>query len=162
MKFFAKIAIVTLVLAGCENVANFPKEPFIELTSYEVVAQGVDPDAPGPHVKVKFYFTDGDGNLGLDDNDLAPPHCDTCAHYDNLFVDVNSKVNGVFEKSFDYNSRLKNLTPEAQNKTLEGHMTYKIDIANRASDTLRIDIYLEDRDLNKSNTISTPTIFIDL
>jgi GH15 family glucan-1,4-alpha-glucosidase len=162
MKNAAKIAIISLVLAACQNVNKFPDIPYVRLESYELVAANVDPDVPGEHIVVKFYFTDGDGNIGLNDNQLDPPHCETCGHYYNLFVNVNSKVDGAFEKTYDYNSRIKDLTPNAQYQVLEGHMIYKIDIANRASDTIMIDFYLEDRDINKSNVDMTPEVFVNL
>ena len=95
MKNSTKIAIIGLVLASCQNVKNFPDVPFVRLESYEIVAANVDPDVPGEHIVIDFYFTDGDGNIGLDDNQLNPPHCETCDHYYNLFVNVNSKVDGA-------------------------------------------------------------------
>jgi len=162
MKNGAKIAIISLVLAACQHVKNFPDIPYVRLESYEIVAANVDPEVPGEHITIKFYFTDGDGNIGLDDNMLSPPHCETCDHYYNLFVNVNSKVKGAFEKTYDYNSRIKDLTPNAQYQVLEGHMIYKIDIANRASDTIMVDFYLEDRDINKSNVDMTPEVFVNL
>ncbi len=162
MKKIAKIALIGLIALSCERSQQFPDEPFVRLEEYEVVGANVDPDSPNEHIRIKFYFTDGDGNIGLEDNQLAPPHCETCEHYFNLFVNVYSKEDGVFELNYPYPARIKNLTPNAQNQSLEGHMEYKIDIANRLSDTLRIDFYLEDRDLNASNTEMTPEIFVDL
>lgn len=162
MKNLAKIAILGLVILGCERTQSFPPEPFIRLEEYDVVAANVDPDFPGEHVRLKFYFTDGDGDLGLDTNQLSPPHCVGCDHYYNLFVNVNSKEEGTFEKTYEYNARIENLTPNQQNKTLEGHIIYRVDIFNRTSDTVMIDLYLEDRSLNKSNQEFTPELYIDL
>ncbi len=163
MKNIAKIGIIALAAFGCEKAERFSDIPYVELRSYEIVAANVDPEVPGQHVKVDLYFTDGDGNIGLEPTDtVGPPHCNTCAHYDNLFVSVNGKIDGQFEKDYDYNARIKNLTPNAQNKTLEGNITYKIDIANRTSDTIMLDFYIEDRALNKSNKEHTPELYIDL
>jgi hypothetical protein len=39
-------------------------------------------------------------------------------------------------------------------------MDYKIDIANRTSDTIMVDFYLEDRDLNQSNVERTPELYV--
>jgi hypothetical protein len=160
MKNAAKIAILSLVLASCEKYKDFPPEPFVRLESTEVVAPNVDPELPNEHILLKFYFTDGDGDIGLEPNQTNPPHCATCDHYYNLYVNVNCKVNGVFQKVYDYNARIRNLTPNAENKSLEGNMIYKIDVANRISDTVRIDFYLEDRALHKSNTEITDEIYV--
>ncbi len=162
MKTFAKIALLSLVGVACAKNKAFPDEPFIRLEEYEVVGANVDPTLANEHIRIVFYFTDGDGNIGLDSNMTAPPHCVTCDHYYNLFVNVLSKADGTFDTTYAYNARIKNLTPNAQYQSLEGHMIYKIDIANRASDTVMIDFYLEDRDLNKSNLERTPELYIDL
>jgi len=162
MNHFAKITLLGIVGLACARDVNFPDVPYVKLEEYEVIGPNVDPDLPNEHLKIKFYFTDGDGNIGLDDDQLAPPFCENCDHYYNLFVNVLSKENGVLDTTYPYNARIKNLTPNAQYQSLEGHMIYKIDIANRASDTIMVDFYLEDRDLNKSNLERTPELYIDL
>jgi hypothetical protein len=162
MKSIAKIALIGLVALACERNQQFPDEPFVRLEEYVLVGANEDPESPNEHLRLKFYFTDGDGNIGLEDNQLSPPHCETCDHYYNLFVHVYSKEDGVFELTYPYHSRIKNLTPNAQYQSLEGHMIYKIDITNRTSDTVMVDFYLEDRDLNASNLEMTPEVFVDL
>ena len=162
MKNIAKITSIGLIALACAKNQQFPDEPFVRLEEYEVVAANVDPESPNEHLKIKFYFTDGDGNIGLEDDQLSPPHCETCDHYFNLFVNVYGKQDGVLELAYPYHSRIKNLTPNAQYQSLEGHMIYKIDITNRTSDTVMVDFYLEDRDLNASNLEMTPELFVDL
>lgn len=162
MKNFAKIVLIGLALAGCQKSKKFSNIPFIEIKSVEIVPANTDPQLLNEHVKLTYYFTDGNGDIGLEPYMNQPPHCDTCDHYYNIFVDVNSKVNGVFELTYPYNTRLKSLTPNANNTSLEGDMIYKIDIANRLSDTIAIDFYIEDRALNKSNIGQTGPLYIDL
>ncbi len=160
MKHLAKIALLGALALGCEKSKQFPNEPFVQLKKYDLVAANIDPNALNEHLNLGFYFTDGDGNIGLEDTDTQPPFCDTCDHYYNLHVNVYSKINGVFELNYPYNARIKNLTPNGQNQSLEGIMDYKIDIANRTSDTIMVDFYLEDRDLNKSNVEHTPELYV--
>jgi hypothetical protein len=163
MKRFAKIAWIALVALACAQNENFPDEPYVELEVYEPRLEELAGGITTEILFIRFYFTDGDGNIGLDDADtINPPHCTNCDHYYNLFVNVYSKVDGAFEFTYDYNSRIKNLTPNAQYQSLEGHMEYKIDITNRLSDTIMVDFYLEDRDLNASNLEMTPEVFVDL
>jgi hypothetical protein len=160
MKHLAKIALLGAIALGCEKSRQFPIEPFVKLEKYDLVAANVDPNALNEHIALRFYFTDGDGNIGLEEGDTLPPFCNTCEHYDNLRVNVYSKIDGVFELNYPYNARIKNLTPNGQNLSLEGHMDYKIDIANRTSDTIMVDFYLEDRDLNQSNVERTPELYV--
>jgi len=158
---WAKILIVTLALAACEKTKNFPKEPVVKLTSVAVVGPGVDPLVPNEHVIITFDFTDGDGDLGLDDDMRNPPFCIGCEYEFNLWANVSSKVNGEFIFDYKYPSRIKNLTPNSNNPTIEGQMIYKIDVANRRSDTVIIDFLLIDRALNKSNKEVTDPIYIN-
>jgi hypothetical protein len=115
---------------------------------------------PNEHVIVTFSFTDGDGDLGLDEDMIAPPFCETCEYHFNLWANVWSKVNGEFNLDYEYPSRIKNLTPNSNNPTIEGQIIYKIDVANRNSDTVMIDFLLIDRALNRSNKEVTDPIYI--
>lgn len=161
MKHLAKIALLSTIALGCARDKKFPVIPFVEIEKYTLVGANVDPSTLNEHLALRFYFTDGDGNIGLEDNQTQPPFCNTCDHYYNLYVNVYSKINGVFVLNYPYNSRIKNLTPGGQNLSLEGHMDYKIDIANRLSDTIMVDFYLEDRALNKSNLERTPELYVN-
>ena len=143
----------------CERVSTFPPEPHIELDSYEIVGADVNPNFPAEHVELDIYFTDGDGDIGLDTE--APPHCLTCDHYYNLYINVYCKEEGQFELIYDNNARIENITPDQQNTTLEGHILIPVDIFNRTTDTIMMDFYLEDRALNKSNVEMTPEIIIN-
>jgi len=161
MKHLAKIALLGTLALGCAKDKKFPIIPFVEITKYTLVDANVDPNTLNQHLALRFYFTDGDGNIGLEDTQTQPPFCNTCDHYYNLYVNVYSKIDGVLELNYPYNARIKNLTPGGQNLSLEGYMDYKIDIANRTSDTIMVEFYIEDRDLNKSNTERTPELFVN-
>lgn len=160
MKNVAKIAIIAFAFWNCERVQSFPPEPYIELDSYEIVGANVNPDFPGEHLELNIYFTDGDGDIGLETEE--PPHCLTCDHYYNLYINVYCKVDGQFELTYNNNARIDNITPDQQNTTLEGNIIIPVDVFNRVSDTVMMDFYLEDRALNKSNVDQTPEIYINL
>lgn len=160
IKFGAKILLLSVLTLACERAKNLPPEPYVELREYELRKESIS-GIEQEFLWLKVYFYDGDGNIGLEPSDtLAPNHCAACPHYHNLFINFYSKVNGVFETPFPYNSRFESLTPDAQNKLVEGYIEYKIDVFNRLSDTVMVELYVEDRDLNKSNTIQTPEVFV--
>jgi hypothetical protein len=60
------------------------------------------------------------------------------------------------------NSRIPNITPEGQNKTLEGEIDIALYINNPLSsfDTIKFQAYIFDRALHQSNTIETPEIVV--
>lgn len=153
------LALAVVAIASCRRNKLFSEVPHLEYVEHQVFTASDNPSNPFPHAVVKFYFTDGDGNLGLDSSYNYAPFCDTCEYYNNLFIDVYSKIDGAYEVFYPYDARIKNLTPTGQNKTLEGTFTYIINLSDRFSDTLKISAQLYDRDLNASEVIWTPEFY---
>ncbi|MCH8554130.1 MAG: hypothetical protein LAT76_03170 [Schleiferiaceae bacterium] len=159
MKYFAKVGIISLVaLAACNTPVRFPPEPYIEFVEYRILPP--TDTRPFPALEVEMYFRDGDGDIGLEPGDTLPPFCDTCDYFNNLFVEVFSKIDGEFSVSFEENSRIRDITPVGQNKTLEGTLQYRVNLNNRSSDTLLVEMRLVDRALNESNLETTPEIYV--
>ena len=73
-----------------------------------------------------------------------------------------SKIDGVWDEEYEYNARIDDLTRTSQNPSLEGDILYKVSLAGRFSDTVRIDFQIYDRSLQSSALISTPEIYVDL
>jgi hypothetical protein len=159
MKYWANVVIISLVgLVSCQNPVRYPPEPYVEFVSYQILP--ATDTRPFPALEVEMYFRDGDGDIGLDPGDTLAPFCDTCDYFNNLFVSVLSKEDGEFSDSFEENSRIKNITPIGQNKTLEGTLQYRVNLNNRSSDTLMVEMTLIDRALNESNTEASPEIYV--
>jgi hypothetical protein len=105
---------------------------------------------------LRISFKDGDGDIGLRDNDVLPP-------YDyNFFVKYYELRNGkevhvVIADTNEFNARIPVLTPEGSVKAIKGEIEDTLFIYNFQSsfDTIKFDAYLIDRALHKSNTIST-------
>lgn len=162
---WSKISVLLLlfVATACDKSKNFSPVPFLQYVEHTLVSQDVDPaNFPFDYAEVTLYFTDGDGNLGQDKNFKGVECCDTCNFYCNLFVDVYSKVDGVWGDEYSYNARIDDLTPTSQDPTLEGDIIYKVSLSGRFSDTVRIDFKIYDRDLQSSDLVSTPVIYVDL
>ena len=155
---FAKVGIA-LLLTGCQRPVRYPPEPYLEYRGYEILA--ATDDRPFPALQVEVYFRDGDGDIGLEPGDTMPPHfCDTCKYFHNLFTTVFNKIDGDYVLPFEEPSRIRDITPIGQNKTLEGTFFYRVNLNNRSADTLRVDMQLVDRALNKSNIETTPDIYV--
>ena len=165
MQKWSKIFLfgLVLILTSCKDRKSLSPVPFLEYRSHMLVSQDVDPTSfPFDYADVTLYFTDGDGNLGQDKDFTGIKCCDTCDFYCNLFVDVWSKVDGVWDEKYTYNARVDDLTPTSQDPSLEGEILYKVTLANRFSDTVRLDFQIFDRDLQSSDLVSTPEIYVDL
>lgn len=134
---------------GCIKFKSFPPTPVITFKSMNVseVKQGVTP------IKILFNFTDGDGDIGLTQQDTSK---------DVLILDVRRGAPSFPPIQYDY--RMPYVTPEGNNKSISGEV--EISIPNTfcrpglTVDTLRYNIQIKDRAGNKSNTIETPSLIV--
>lgn len=134
---------------GCIKLKTFPPTPVITFKSVSVTEakQGVTP------IKIIFTFTDGDGDLGLTQQDTSK---------DVLILDIRKGLPTFAPIQYDY--RMPYVTPEGNNKSISGEV--EIDIPNTfcrpglAVDTLKYSVQIKDRAGNKSNTLETPAIIV--
>ncbi len=137
------------ILFSCGKGETFPSIPaitFVSFTPYQDSAQFV------------FSFTDGEGDIGLNDADTAKPYDYNC------FIRYYEKTNGVFNEvvpAIPFNYRIPNVN-KGRARPTQGEV--KISISPyyynpfSVKDTIRLDLYIVDRALNISNTISTPEL----
>lgn len=149
----------TLLIFSCKEQEESSTIPRIFKESYEKFANAAGRDTS---VFIRFSFIDGDGNIGLTQADSVPP-------FDkNLYVDYFQKENGVFKKviipqssdTLNFNSRIAELDPNHTGKTIRGEVELNINVSIALRDTIRFDFYITDRDLNRSNTLSTGEIVL--
>lgn len=158
----AKVAgagtLVGVLFSGCLKTEEFPSTPAITFKSFEFF---------GDSASLVVSFTDGDGDVGLDASDNAPPYDTSSIYYYNFFLRYSEKVDNVwqnvqFEDSIFY--RIPRITPTGQNKTLEGEIAVAIDpfplFITGNSDTVRYSVEMVDRALNRSNRVFTNDIIV--
>lgn len=167
------LAFVALLFASCQKKVEYPIEPKI---AYEGFTYILDADSTftGEGI-LAFSYTDGDGDLGLDDTDTLPPFGPSDEHYYNMVVDYLKCVNGEFVKtpllswnvqtqSFDtvsFNARFHRLRDNDEPKAISGTMEYALPVQNPLSpnDTIKFEIRILDRALHESNAIQTEPIY---
>lgn len=162
--------LILLVMVSCKKYEEYPPEPTVEFLNFVVLSDSNGIDQQGV---LSFAYTDGDGNIGL-------YAYDTIAPYDyNLFIKYFEQQNGVFKEillitantindstiiydTATFNGRIPILTPAGKNKSIRGEIEDTLFVNNPLSpyDTIKFEVYIVDRDLNKSNVISTPPIVI--
>ena len=180
MKKLSYIGMLFLALAVCccQKPVEYPVEPKI---AYEGFTYLINPDSTfsGEGI-ISFSYTDGDGDLGLDDGDTLYPFGFHDAHYYNMVVDYLKCENGVFVKTpllsphvptsatdtvlYDtvtFNARFKRLRDSEDPKAISGKMDYRLTVQNPFSpnDTVKFEIHILDRALHESNVIQTDAIF---
>jgi hypothetical protein len=158
INYIALLLGLVLFLGSCRKIIKLPPEPYIEFVSFTVfdTTDILDNDSKGGRLKI--YFEDGDGDLGL-----KPGDADTT----NLFLTLYRKTKGEMVqvpdndlmKPSDY--RIPYMERTGNNKILKGTITIAMlylfynPVDN---DTIMYDINIRDRAEHFSNTISTSEI----
>ena len=151
-------ATALLLMAGCGPKEKFPEQPLITFKSFEQL---------GTSAKLTISFTDGDGDLGLDDSDVQPPFDTASTYYHNLFLNYEELQNGVWEAPdllLETNYRIPRITPTGQNKTLQGDIAVDLFWPIRPGspyDTVRFEVMIVDRALNESNRVYSDAIKVE-
>lgn len=158
------------LMFSCRKDKQFSVEPVIAFQEFSQVLNAQGKDSIGI---LHLYFTDGDGDVGLSPSDTFPPFNKTSPFYYNFFINYFEKQAGEWVRivlpplvpggdTLSNHSRIPNLTPAGQNKALEGDIYMSLFTNNPFSpyDTIRYDITIVDRSLNRSNQIQTPEIIL--
>ena len=178
-RYLIGLFLMALAVFSCQKKVEYPVEPKI---AYEGFTYLMNPDSTfsGQGV-ISFSYTDGDGDLGLDDSDTLPPFGFNDTYYYNMVIDYLKSENGVFVKTpllsphvptgpadtlvlFDtvtFNARFKRLRDSEEPKAISGTMDYKLTVQNPFSpnDTVKFEIRILDRALHESNVIQTEAIY---
>ena len=150
--------VLLMLFFACKKRESFSDIPYLEFSHYELKDSV---DALGNITKLcelHIYFTDGDGDIGLFEQDSIPP-------FDyNLFVNYYEMNNGnlqIQNLTPPYHIRMPNLTPTGQNKSLKVDVKYDVNVTYRNSDTIKFELKLFDRALNESDWASSSLIILN-
>jgi len=160
------LGLLFLIINGCIKQPAFPDTPIISLVSATQTSYGTYSDS----FNFVLNYTDGNGDIGLDSGDVAPPFNPGSPYFYNLYVEYYEKSNGAFKKV--PNTLIANDTvsfpirmpvfysPENKSKAIQGTISFGIFYDNppHYSDTVMFQIYIYDRALNKSNVVQSQTI----
>ena len=156
------VVIVIVLLCACrkpEKFSDIPEIEFISINRYQ------DTQIQDGAI-LTFSFQDGNGDIGLNENDTFPPFNSSSIYHYNFFCDYYEKQKGNFVKidsvvvqgekiPFNLNARIPRLSylPE---ESIHGEIYIKMpfyyDVSSPYNDTIGLRFYIVDRKLNKSNT----------
>jgi hypothetical protein len=156
-------AMLVFLITSCMKEKEFPIEPVITFKSFTKVFN--PPDTIPAELVLSITFTDGDGDIGLYDDENNPP-------YDvNLFIELYKRVNNQHEliifpdTTFNFNGRIPLLNEGEDENPIEGVIEYAFDYKLLRSfllnDTIAFDVSIQDRALNRSNMIRTPDLIVE-
>jgi hypothetical protein len=158
---YSALILLALMLGSCHKIIQLPDTPYIKFTSFAVFDTT---DILGNICKggrLKFYFEDGDGDLGLKAAESG--ETDTS----NLFLTLYRKTSGIITevpdndlmKPSDY--RIPYMERTGQNKILKGtiDVTFFYQFYEPTdSDIFKYRFYIKDRAENYSDTVFTSEI----
>ena len=168
--------MMLLMAVSCRQEVEYPIEPRITYNGFTYIFNA-DSTFSGQGI-LSFDYTDGDGDLGLDDADEAYPFGPNDPYYYNMVVDYFKSVNGEFVKmplvnwnqqtqqydTVSFNSRFKRLMAGDEAKPISGTIEYTMLVQNPFSpnDTIMFEVHILDRALHESNVIQTQPIITNL
>lgn len=151
-----------LILPGCMKKESFSDIPAIQFKDFVMYYDTLGrPD----HGELTISFQDGNGDIGLSGSDTYPPFDSLSPYYYNFIIDYYEMRGGVFKKvnlAFPLSARIPVLNPDNNGKPIKGTLVDKSVFLNPnpVYDTVKYEVYIYDRALNKSNVISTPTLIL--
>lgn len=157
------VFILLLALGSCRKIEQLPARPRIEFTNFKIfdTVDILGNSAKGG--RLKFYFEDGDGNLGL--QDPSGNQTDSANMFFTLFRKKGGKMvlaapNDPLQPS-DY--RIPYMIRMGQNKILKGTISVTfLYLFYTKADTIKYSFHIKDRAQNVSNEESTGEIVVSV
>lgn len=149
-------------MAGCEKITpEYPDEPVIDYQGFSLYITVDELNNKTLVGRLTFGFTDGDGNVGLppltDSLDIPMP--DSLKY--NFFLQLYDLQGYEYEKVPEEDGGLlKYRIPYLDNQPLSGTIDLDIYYPLIIHDTIYYTFYINDRDLNTSNTDTTEVIVL--
>lgn len=164
--------LAALALFACKDTERFTDRPLLEWreAQFGFIGDTVDNRRV---LRLQLYFTDGDGDVGSGTSAIDTCNLDNYSAFLNnydLFIYYFERVDGQYlsippaDSCLPFHNILPNLTPEGQNKTLEGDIITPFDYANfpqnNGVDSIRFELELKDRSGKRSPRVYSPAIAI--
>jgi len=166
IKYSLILLLLTILAFSCRKIESLPPEPHIEFTNFAVFDTTDILGNSYKGGKLKFYFEDGDGDLGL-----SQPSEGGTADTINLFMTLYRKVDGSMIPVANDDPlkppgfRIPYMERPGQNKILKGtiavtflYLFYSPD----DSAIIKYNFYIKDRADNQSNTEATSEISLSV
>jgi hypothetical protein len=180
ISLFSIVILAATLFWGCKKQdAGMSIIPHLEYQSYSIGTDSMN----NPVIKVTFSFADGDGDLGLRDEDTSGNYSFQSKYYFNLYGDYYAYIGNAYVKiwrsypfsddsltlakggdTIKFNGRIPVITPPGRNKSITGTIEYNIPytyLSNVPSNRIKYKLWMYDRALHRSNEIETPEIVVN-
>lgn len=153
---------LVLFVVSCFKQEEYPLEPIIRFVDFQIV---------GETGRIIMEFTDGDGDIGLREDEIFTPYHPESYFYNNMYISYWEKDDSEGWKigttalgdTIVFPYRIKPFTDLTNKKPIKGTIDVMLEPLyynpfSNQSDTIRYGIILIDRALNSSNELITPEI----
>lgn len=146
--------LIGLVVLSCVKKTTYPKDPQIEYKDFFPFA--------GDSGEIQIKFTDGDGNIGVSQEDTTRTLFITYYYKDT----ISQKYVGYYSQIFNDTLRTGYVVraPEDsyQGKPISGEVSVRLQQYRHSKKIKNVKyvIYLYDKDGNKSNVVTTPELSV--
>lgn len=161
LKLFFGSTLLAGSLVSCFKAENYPVEPIISEPTFTNYTDSAI---------LSFHFTDGDGDIGLNDNELQSPYDSSSYYYYNIYIDYYEKDDnngwqrgiGLGGDSISFKYRIERIVVKGKQRGMKGTIDVTMnDFQNpfsTQSDTIMFKIRMIDRALHESNELETGEI----
>jgi hypothetical protein len=163
LRYLIPAGALLLFFSTCTKIEKMPAIPLIEFQTFEVFDSTDILGNPVRSGRLKFYFQDGDGDLGLQSPENPGFDTDTV----NLFLKLFRKSGDDYTEALPDDPlapsgyRIPYMTRLGQNKLLKGTITVTmLYYGFTPSDTIKYEIFIKDRAGHHSNTVNTCEIIL--
>jgi hypothetical protein len=168
------IFVLLLLSLSCRKLEEYPIIPAISYNGFELL---INSESGISEQGVLYIsYTDGDGDIGLDQSDTGYPYHSGGSYYYNFFITYYECDHGVFTEvpllswnnttqeydTLTFNARIPVLLPKEKKQGIKGVIRNEMFIYNplAKSDTIQFKVKIIDRALHFSNEITTPPIVL--
>lgn len=154
------VILIGLIILGiaCRKIESYPVEPEIEFEDFSVLRSIDGKDSIGI---LSIGFTDGDGDLGVTENDSSV----------NYFLDIFEVVDGnpqeviLPDSTVNFDAYIPDLTPDGKYKAIKGTISFSLPLYFMTpflnSDTIFFETSIADRAMHQSNVVTTPQFIVN-
>jgi len=168
MNFYKNLVVVfagilaLIIVFSCQKPKTFSNTPEITYKDFVklqyTVGTNTGKDSAGI---LKFNFTDGDGDIGLNPGDTSDIY--SGVYYNDFFaIQYEMKNEAWVADTYKFNERIPFLTPQGSSNALQGEIDISWSLNNplKQIDTVKWEFWICDRALNLSNHQFTPQIIV--
>jgi hypothetical protein len=154
--FLCLISFFSISCRKPEKVSIIPEIKFISVPTKDTADQLGNPIR---RASLNFSLIDGDGDIGLNDYDTVSPYNPGSVYYNNIYIDLYTKVNGqmtLIPLQTPFYFRTPYIQPKGIDKVLQCTIKVDMDFILPVSwDSCEFVFYMYDRAQHKSNVVSS-------